>query len=79
MFVSSQSALIITAIVAAGIYVDLRRKWKARFRGHRLPPGPHGWPIVGCLLDLPTCERPWTAYREWAHKYGELSFCSVPS
>ncbi len=70
----SPLALITTVIVAAVVYVNHRRKWAHRLRGHRLAPGPRGWPIIGALFDIPNCEQPWKVYREWAQTYGEPGF-----
>ena len=41
-----------------------------RHRGGPLPPGPAPLPVIGNLLDMPK-ERPWVAYRDWSHKYGD--------
>ncbi|KAI0798709.1 cytochrome P450 [Irpex lacteus] len=73
----SPLALITTVIVAAVVYVNHRRKWAHRLRGHRLAPGPRGWPIIGSLFDIPNCEQPWKVYREWAQTYGDVVFYKV--
>ncbi|KAI0796313.1 CyP450 monooxygenase [Irpex lacteus] len=77
MLLSSTPVLITAAIVAASVYLNRKRKWTYRLRGHHLPHGPRGWPIIGSLLDIPTCERPWTAYTEWAQQYGDMVFYKV--
>ncbi|KAI0770762.1 putative CyP450 monooxygenase [Irpex lacteus] len=70
-------SLITATLVVALLYVNRRRKIAHRLRGHRLPPGPRGWPIVGSLLDLPNSDRPWITYSQWAQKYGDIIFFRV--
>ena len=77
MLTISPLVLVASAIVVAIVSVNRRRKWAHRLHGHRLPPGPRGWPIIGSLFDLPDCERPWTVYRQWAQTYGKPHF-SLP-
>ncbi|KAI0092433.1 CyP450 monooxygenase [Irpex rosettiformis] len=77
MLTPSPLTLVLVAVVTAIVYVNYRRKWAYRLQGCRLPPGPRGWPILGSLLDLPNCERPWTIYRKWAQQYGDMIFLRV--
>ena len=66
----SPFTFITFTVILAIVYVHRRREWLQRLHGCRLPPGPRGWPIIGSLLDMPSGDRPWTIYREWAKKYG---------
>ena len=72
MLALSPFTLITAIVIAIILSVKHRRKWAHRLQGCRLPPGPRGWPVIGSLLDLPNCERPWTVYRKWAQQYGKL-------
>jgi hypothetical protein len=37
-----------------------------------LPPGPHGYPIIGNLLELRS--KQWLKFTEWRKKYGQSVF-----
>lgn len=37
-----------------------------------LPPGPKGYPIIGCLLDMPTNGFEWLSYERWGEQYGTI-------
>ncbi|GAA96807.1 uncharacterized protein L969DRAFT_97149 [Mixia osmundae IAM 14324] len=57
----SSSMLLVLALAAVG-YVWLRT-W---LRTTKLPPGPSGWPVLGCTLDLiDTTTKPWVRFEEW--------------
>ncbi|GJJ15250.1 hypothetical protein Clacol_009526 [Clathrus columnatus] len=40
------------------------------------PPGPKGLPLIANLKDMPK-SQPWTAYTEWAEKYGPIVHINV--
>ena len=62
------------ALVAAALlfvaYLRSLMKWRARSRGHLLPPGPTPLPLLGNVFDIPTY-KPWVAYHDLYQKYGE--------
>ena len=74
MLEPSPLVLVAVTVVVTIFYTNRRRTWLNRLRGCRLPPGPRGWLIVGSLFDMPSGERPWTVYREWAQKYGKIPY-----
>ncbi|TFK90539.1 O-methylsterigmatocystin oxidoreductase [Polyporus arcularius HHB13444] len=50
--------------------------WRARTKGHALPPGPHRLPFIGNLLDMPK-SQPWRGFRDLCLKYGETTYLQV--
>ncbi|KAF2493596.1 putative O-methylsterigmatocystin oxidoreductase [Lophium mytilinum] len=44
-------------------------------KGLRLPPGPHGWPLVGNTLQLDA--HPQKQLRQWAKQYGDVFSLSL--
>ncbi|TFK61436.1 cytochrome P450 [Pluteus cervinus] len=37
-------------------------------KGSPSPPGPSGWPIIGCLFEVPQI-HPWVAFKKWGDQY----------
>jgi len=65
---SPATIFIISFTIAAYLY---HRKQKRS----RLPPGPHGLPFIGNLLQAPT-EAIWTTYERWIEQYGPLVYAN---
>lgn len=38
-----------------------------------LPPGPKGFPIIGNMLDMPTCDE-WKTFYKWSKDFGSAAF-----
>ena len=70
-------AIASTALIVAA-FSFYKRKLADKTQGCTLPPGPRGWPIIGSLLDLPSGEAPWVAYRKWAEIYGTPVLPTIP-
>ncbi|KAM5539416.1 hypothetical protein V8D89_006868 [Ganoderma adspersum] len=71
---SPKSVLKVPVIGLVLLLVILYRRRSgllARSRGHPLPPGPPGLPILGNLLDIPK-DVPWEGYRDLNRKYGKI-------
>lgn len=68
--ISSDTVLLVAAMLLVTWYIH-RYRQNARMRGHSLPPGPPGWPIIGNLLEVSSF-KPWLQYAEWTTKYGPL-------
>ncbi|KAG2358772.1 cytochrome P450 [Suillus spraguei] len=40
------------------------------------PPGPHGWPLIGNIRDVPQI-KPWLTFAEWGKEYGAISHIEI--
>ncbi|PPR03920.1 hypothetical protein CVT24_008105 [Panaeolus cyanescens] len=57
----------------------LLNKYRRRTRNPRglpLPPGPKGYPFIGCLTIMPK-DDPWLVYDQWSKTYGDLLYFEV--
>lgn len=77
---SLQGALAIPVVALVLSLVTLYQRcsrFAARSRGHPLPPGPPGLPILGNFFDIPK-DVPWQGYRDLNRQYGShLRFCFI--
>ncbi|KAI0351870.1 cytochrome P450 [Trametes cingulata] len=62
------------AVFAPILYLFLRRSSKHK-DGAVVPPGPRGWPVIGCFTYL--ARYPELALDKWAKKYGPLFSFSI--
>ncbi|RDB16528.1 O-methylsterigmatocystin oxidoreductase [Hypsizygus marmoreus] len=65
----------VSATLTIAFFFIIQRLFASRNRV-RLPPGPHRWPIIGNLLDMPR-ETPWLTFSEWGRKHGDISSITV--
>ncbi|KAI0709633.1 cytochrome P450 [Cerioporus squamosus] len=71
MLSTSWSALYTWSLpVIVVIYLTCRYYWRSAKPGSRIPPGPMGWPIIGCFTYL--TRYPELTLHRWAARYGPL-------
>uniref|UniRef100_A0ACD5UB48 Uncharacterized protein n=1 Tax=Avena sativa TaxID=4498 RepID=A0ACD5UB48_AVESA len=64
------TAAVATAVLAVAVVVV---RYKRKYRGLRLPPGPPGWPVVGNLFQVAFSGKPFIHYiRDLRHEYGPI-------
>lgn len=64
-------------VVVLGVcLVALSFARRKKRREYPLPPGPKGFPIIGNLLDMPTCDE-WKTFYRWSKESGPDAFFQV--
>lgn len=68
----SAAAVTLAVLTTASLtllYWERGLEWK---KGHRLPPGPRGWPVFGSLLAVGNL--PHQTFNSWAKRYGPVMY-----
>jgi len=68
---SNVSLYLLASIVTVFLYIRKKRSPLLP-----LPPGPHGYPVIGNVYDIPQ-EYAWIAYSKWAKKYGNIMHFNI--
>lgn len=61
-----QTGPLLAGLLSAAAYLLIHTTTRTT---NPYPPGPHGWPFIGNLLQIPQV-APWLVYSAWADKYG---------
>ncbi|KAI0330487.1 cytochrome P450, partial [Cubamyces sp. BRFM 1775] len=61
---------LVLSVVALLYRLRSEMKWRARMRGHTLPPGPRRLPFIGNMYSMPAW-KPWIGFRDLAAQYGQ--------
>ncbi|KAK1232043.1 hypothetical protein PQX77_004826 [Marasmius sp. AFHP31] len=71
-------SLLHLSLIAAIIFLVVRRFDLARRRQTSLPPGPKGLPILGNIRDIANRQDSlWITYCQWAQRFGDVFHLSV--